>query len=112
MHAKPLETFMSAVRFAGLCYTEQQIETAIRRCSFSELQRQENESGFREKMPRSQSFFRQGKIGTWQGVLTPKQVEQMLAAHGEVMQRFGYFREGGVTCLEFPEISNQVTATM
>lgn len=109
----PIETFTGAVEFAGLPYSKAQIEKALAASSFSELKRQEVEQGFREKMPRSESFFRQGKIGTWRGVLTPEQIEKIIADHTEMMQRFGYISDtsGGVICLENLETSNPVIAT-
>ena len=71
------------------------IEKALVFSEFSVLQAQEEELGFREKMPRSESFFRKGEIGSWRGVLTESQVQQIVADHGPVMRRFGYLEPDG-----------------
>jgi aryl sulfotransferase len=82
--------FRNAIVFAGLDKSEEAIRKAIRFSEFEELQRQEKESGFREKAPKAEIFFRKGKAGGWQEVLSTAQVEQIIADHGEMMKRFGY----------------------
>jgi len=86
----PQSTFTKAVEFARLPYGEEEVERAIALSSFQELQRQEQEHGFQEKMPLAQSFFHQGKIGRGKEVLTQEQQEEIIAYHGKVMARFGY----------------------
>jgi hypothetical protein len=87
MKQKPVETFEKAVRFSGLEYGKEKILNAIELSSFEDLQRQEKESGFEEKSPRSEMFFRKGEVGSWREELTEKQV---IEAHRDVMHRFGY----------------------
>lgn len=90
MKQRPAETFGRAVRFAGLDYTEKQIEKALSMCTFEELQRQEREKGFQEKSPASDMFFRKGEVGSWRNELNSKQAEQIIEDHRGVMTRFGY----------------------
>jgi len=90
MVARPLETFTAAVRFAGLDYSQQQIQHALDHCRFEKLQQMERENGFRERLAGCKTFFRRGKAGTWREELSPEQVERIIADHGELMQRFGY----------------------
>jgi aryl sulfotransferase len=90
MKQRPAETFGRAVMFSGLEYTKEQIARALDLSSFEELQRQEKESGFREKSPSSDLFFRKGEVGSWRGELTEKQARQIVNDHREVMRRFGY----------------------
>jgi hypothetical protein len=66
--------------FCGLRCTAERIDRAVRWSRFEALQAQEAVSGFRERQPTSQSFFREGKVGGWQGRLTPRQVETILRA--------------------------------
>ena len=90
MKQKPAETFERAVLFSGLEYGGEEILKALERSSFEELQRQEKESGFKEKSPNSDLFFRKGAIGSWREELTEKQAGQVIQDHGAVMRRFGY----------------------
>ncbi len=95
MKLRPFETFRDAIVFIELPDDAARIERAIAHASFEELQSQEAESGFREKLPLAESFFRKGEIGSWREVLSDAQVERLIAEHGEVMQRFGYLTEAG-----------------
>jgi hypothetical protein len=95
MYGQPFETFQAAVRFAGLDDDAARIERALEHSSFSTLQQQEREHGFREKTPRAPSFFRQGRIGAWRQVLSEAQVARLVQDHGEVMRRFGYLDDTG-----------------
>jgi len=90
MKQKPLETFEKAVKFSGLEYGREAILKALELSSFEELQRQEKESGFKEKSPISKTFFRKGEVGSWRDELTKKQVGQVISDHKEVMRRFEY----------------------
>jgi len=95
MHLQPLETFAAAVSFAGLREDSHRIARALELSSFVELQRQEEEHGFREKSPAAQLFFRKGKIGSWREVMNEVQVARVVEAHGAVMRRFDYLTERG-----------------
>jgi aryl sulfotransferase len=91
----PEETFTRAVQFAGLEKSRVQIEKALKFSHFSEMQRQENEKGFKEKPLNTRAFFRKGEAGAWREELNASQVEKIIAAHGDVMKRFGYLDEKG-----------------
>jgi hypothetical protein len=67
-----------------------QIEAAIKKSSFEELQKQEREKGFQEKAADSPTFFRKGETGSWREQLTPEQARQIIHDHGRVMQAHGY----------------------
>lgn len=83
--------FGHALAFLGLTATPDDIMRAVRQSDFSELQRQEAEKGFRERRPESTApFFRAGRVGGWQDVLTPDQASAIKAAHGAVMAEYGY----------------------
>jgi hypothetical protein len=66
------------------------LEKAIKLSSFKVLREQERRNGFIERPATATTFFREGKSGQWQSVLTPDQVQRLLADHGEQMKRFGY----------------------
>src|SRR3990167_1688954 len=83
-------TFTEAVAFLGLDVDASRIERAVSHSTFERLQTQENRHGFREKSPRAERFFRQGKKDEWQAKLNRRQVNELLRNHGEIMERFGY----------------------
>ena len=90
MKNKPLETFSDSVKFASLDFSSQEIEKALKLCSFEVLQKQEQEIGFREKATNSKSFFRKGKVGSWREKLNSENVKQLINDHKDVMIKFGY----------------------
>jgi len=94
MKQRPVETFGALARFAGLDAEAAAVEGALRRSDFKELQRQEQERGFKERSSRaSASFFRKGQVGGWRSELTAEQAARIVAAHAEVMRRHGYAAE-------------------
>jgi hypothetical protein len=98
MKTKPLETFFAAVRFAGLGHTEEDIQVALEKTRFENLQKMEQEDGFCEKTPHCAAFFRKGSVGSWREKLNEEQVARIIADHGERMRQFGYLDDdGGLT---------------
>jgi hypothetical protein len=89
----PVDTFEAAVRFIGWPFDRPQIERAERFSRFDVISAQERETPFREKSPRTNRFFRQGRSGMWQTLLTPAQVDRVVEAHADVMHRFGYLTD-------------------
>ncbi len=90
MKLNPFDSFSAAIKFCGLNYNDIEVNEAIRKSSFSELQKQEKEKGFREKSPDSQVFFRKGKIGSWKEELPQTLVDIIRSDHREVMLQLGY----------------------
>jgi hypothetical protein len=66
---------------------------ALKQSSFKNLQKLENNGGFREK-GQGDKFFRVGRSGQWREVLTEEQISQIEADHGEVMEKLGYELSG------------------
>ena len=94
MHVDAEATFTRAARACDLDHTAEEIRDAIAKSSFDVVKAQEEEKGFGEKMPKSESFFRKGKIGSWRESLTDDQAARVIADHHEVMVRLGYLRDG------------------
>jgi len=90
MKTKTFETFKSAITFLNLTYSEEEIERAINFSDFAIIKDQENISGFKEKAPGSNQFFRKGEIGSWKEELTPEEINSIKSQHKEIMERFGY----------------------
>lgn len=96
MVRSPLETFTAAVRFVQLPDNQDRIQKALQFSDIRKLQRQEQAHGFKEKYSKADSFFRKGKVGSWRGVLTGRQVQQIIQDHRIVMKRFGYLNDNDV----------------
>jgi len=90
MLAKPQGTFLQIARFLGLNPPRPRLEKAIRFSSFGVLRQQEEQAGFRERSVHSERFFRVGQAGQWRRRLAAAQVERLVAAHREQMERFHY----------------------
>ncbi|MCB0047277.1 MAG: sulfotransferase domain-containing protein [Caldilineaceae bacterium] len=96
MLADPQAAFGGLVQFAGLDYDPERLTEAIAASDFETLQQQEQAKGFRERPLRASApFFRSGQSGGWRDVLTPANVNDLVAAHGPMMSRFGYIDEFG-----------------
>jgi aryl sulfotransferase len=88
--ADPVAGFSAALKFVESEATIAQIERAVRHADFAELQRQEGEKGFAERMSRTEPFFRSGRAGGWRDKLTAAQVARIEETHAPTMQRLGY----------------------
>jgi len=91
MKTQPERSFDGLVNFLRLPVSRERLRRAIEHSSFETLRKMEDQHGFRERSKESKRFFRQGKTGGWRNVLTPAQVERIVAAHEKQMRRFGYW---------------------
>jgi aryl sulfotransferase len=98
MRADPVAAFTHALAFAQRPASAEDIERAIRHADFGELQRQESEKGFGERMSRTAPFFRSGEAGAWRRGLTTDQVARIEAVHAPIMDRLGYARSDADAC--------------
>jgi hypothetical protein len=92
MQADTVATFRRALEFGGRPASDEDIRRAVAFADIAELQRQEQEKGFREA-PRhrpSGSFFRRGKAGGWRDELSTEQAARIEAVHETMMRRLGY----------------------
>jgi hypothetical protein len=90
MLAEPRKTFGGLARHLLFKPSESELADAIDRSSFDRLREQEEKEGFRERPEKAERFFREGRTDQWKEVLTQKQVQRIVDAHHEQMQRFGY----------------------
>jgi hypothetical protein len=88
--------FRRAIEFSGVQASDKEIIQAISLSRLEELQKQEKESGFRERSPQSRIFFRRGGLGAWKKELSAKQVGRIIEQHYEMMLKFGYVNENGL----------------
>ena len=96
MCRQPVEIFAGAIRFLGLDDNLERVRRAVTFSSFENLRQQELEHGFKAKPFAAFSFFRSGRAGGWQDVLTENQVERLVREHGAVMRRVGYLPERNI----------------
>jgi hypothetical protein len=90
LRADPAGAFVAALQFTRTPATTEEISCAIRHSDFGELQRQEAEKGFAERMSRTAPFFRSGQVGGWRDALSAEQTLRVEAAHAPMMRRLGY----------------------
>jgi hypothetical protein len=90
MLSDPETTFGKLARHLLLNPIPAELKLAIERSSFEAVQAQEDKEGFREKPEHADRFFREGRAGQWKNVLSPQQVNTVVSAHREQMERFGY----------------------
>jgi len=88
--ARPFEVFGALARHVGLTPDRLQLGLAVEYSSFERMQQQESEGGFPEISPATKQHFRVGRATGWREQLNPRQVDRIVRAHGEQMQRFGY----------------------
>lgn len=69
------------------------VAEAVQHTSFDRLKAQEEERGFPERHSRVSPFFRGGRIGDGQQVLTQEEIDKLIAAHAAMMRRVGYLHE-------------------
>ncbi len=85
-----VETFSEVLRFIDWKYSEEEIHKAIDFSEIGVLQRQEQDTGFREKPLKADSFFRAGRIGSWEDLIEENYAKLVYEKHKRVMDRFGY----------------------
>ncbi len=91
--AGPERAFGRIVRFLGAADAAAEpdrLSRAIAFSSFATLSGQEAKEGYRAGGTGGANFFRAGKAGGWRDRLTPAQAAKIWAAHGPVMEKFGY----------------------
>lgn len=77
--------------FAGVDAGVEETDVAARSVDFDELQRQEQEHGFREApLHKYGAFFRNGVAGGWKSELNADQAARVEREHGAMMERLGY----------------------
>lgn len=87
---EPERYFARIIKFLGTGEVDAaRLARAISFSGFDVLSGQEAVEGYRASGG-AETFFRAGKAGQWRARLTAEQVQRIEAAHGEVMQKFGY----------------------
>jgi aryl sulfotransferase len=90
MLTDPRDAFSRIINFSELSLDRDKLEQAIESSRFDALQEKEKETGFSERPLASSHFFRKGRAGTWEDMLSDQQRDRILSDHGSTMQMFGY----------------------
>ncbi|BAE50259.1 sulfotransferase domain-containing protein [Paramagnetospirillum magneticum] len=88
--ADPITWVGRLAEFLGIAVGDGLIARTVSACRFEALRAAEENEGFSERPPVLERFFRQGRAGAWNEVLTPRQAARIVAAHGAMMRRLGY----------------------
>jgi hypothetical protein len=88
--ADPVTAFTGIAEHMRIGATPAEIAEAVEASSFARVSREELSGGFTERPQGVGRFFRVGRAGQWRDALSPVQVDQIVAEHGEQMRRFGY----------------------
>ena len=94
MIEKPVKVFVKVAKLVGAGQDRARVERAIRHADFRSLAGMERQHGFVEASDKGTRFFRKGRPNEWRTQLTREQVQRVIAAHREQMQRFGYVPTG------------------
>ncbi len=85
--------FLALARFMRVAADEAVVRAAVANAAFDKVAAMEAASGFIERTPAQQRFFRAGRAGQWREAMTLAQAEAVVAVHGEQMAKFGYLGE-------------------
>lgn len=91
----PVKSFGRFMRYLGLPKNPERLKRAIRNSAFSEVERQEREVGFKERVHEGQKFFRAGKSGGYKDVLSERQIGRIIDAHGDLLLEQKYISKDG-----------------
>jgi aryl sulfotransferase len=85
-----LAAFTNLTDYLGWNKSESEIQKALEICSFSNLQKMERISGFKEKPKSTEMFFRNGQVGDWRNYLTSDQTQQIIDANFSLLRELKY----------------------
>lgn len=86
---KPLKQFRRIASLIGVKDVKR-IKQATNASRFDVLKRQESRSGFGENPNKERAFFRSGRRNQWREALTSEQLNRVVEANRDMMERFGY----------------------
>ena len=92
---KPHKTFKELIDFLHFEFNEESFQRSMDLSNFNFLREQEKRSGFKEKSPKTKSFFREGKAGTWKKHLKKDQIKRIVNYHNEIMTTLKYLDKNG-----------------
>jgi len=85
---EPHTVLAEVLKIMGYEPDHKKVAAAVEACKIENLQKQENEHGFKEA--KGGKFFRVGCSGQWKSILTDKQVKRIERDHEAAMKGLGY----------------------
>jgi len=90
MIQNPFDSFSHALDFLSIKYSKTKVIRSIINSEFKQLQKQEQQFGFREKSIDSGLFFRSGIVSDYKSYLDADKTESLISNHKKIMKLFGY----------------------
>ena len=88
--SEPERQFQVLINFFKMKFDRTRFNKAMNLTSFDALQRAESNDGFDARSAKQKKFFRSGKVGSWQDVITDRQEAEIIRSHSTVMQQCSY----------------------
>lgn len=93
MKADPPKAFSGMLQHLGMPMNPELFAQSVKASSLPALQAQELLAGFQEKsISADTAFFREGKVGVGEKILSPPARAQILSYCGDAMRRLGYLK--------------------
>ncbi len=86
----PQKTFGGVLKALRIPVDDERLARAIRHASFKSLSALEKETGFAERSPHADKFFRSGTSGEGVAKLSKRQIKLLKRDHGAAMEKLGY----------------------
>lgn len=86
----PEAAFEKVLHHIGAPVDKPTLRQAIEHSSFDTMAALETETGFDERSPSQERFFRTGKSGQWRELVPATIADKVVAQHSTVMRKFGY----------------------
>jgi len=90
MLSRPRKAFLSVLKLLNEPRDPKRLNRAMKLSSFQQLRKQEAQQGFAERSEHSRRFFRSGRRDQWRTALSEQQIDRIIAAHRDQMERLGY----------------------
>ncbi|TDG37688.1 hypothetical protein EZJ43_00925 [Pedobacter changchengzhani] len=84
--------FSKILDYIGLSFSKEEIEEAILKTSFKNIQDQEKITKFKAA-PKIDRFFRAGKVGGWRNEITMEQANTIIDCNYDTLLKFNYIDE-------------------
>jgi hypothetical protein len=93
MLINPVKVFKKVAKLVGVNDVKA-IKSAVAKSQFSQLKQQEAKFGFVENPSESNRFFRLGSANQWRELMSNDDIQRVVDAHPQQMQKFGYIPKG------------------
>ena len=90
MLSDPEAEFEKVLRHIDAPVDKSTLKQSVAHTSFKAMVALESETGFDERGPRQQRFFRKGTSGQWRDAVPAEIADRVVAQHSSAMRKFGY----------------------